>query len=275
MVNAFRAGAIVAVMAAVIGWFMVLRRQTFAGHTLSVVGFPGASGATLLGISAGIGYFAFCVGAALVIAALPRAGQHRQSEESALTGTLQAFLLACGYLFVALYKGFLNGVNALLFGSFLGITNGQVTLLLVVAVAALAGLAVVGRPLLFASIDPHVAAARRVPVRLLSVLFLVLLGAATAEAAQITGALLVFALLVLPAATAQAITARPAVSLPLAVVIALVVTWLGLLTAYYSPYPVGFYVSTFAFGTYCLVRLGRHLVDVTDRRTSALLEATR
>ncbi|HZX02139.1 metal ABC transporter permease [Kribbella sp.] len=274
MVNAFRAGAVVAVMAAAIGWFMVLRRQTFAGHTLSVVGFPGASGATLLGVSAGLGYFAFCIGAALVIAVLPRSGQHRLSEETALTGALQAFLLACGYLFVALYKGFLNGVNALLFGSFLGITHGQVTLLLVVAVVALGGLAVIGRPLLFASIDPQVAAARRIPVRVLSVLFLVLLGAATAEAAQITGALLVFALLVLPAATAQAITARPAASLPLAVAIALITTWLGLLAAYYSPYPVGFYVSTFAFGTYCLVRLGRHLAGVRDRRTGGLLEVT-
>jgi zinc/manganese transport system permease protein len=274
MVNAFRAGAVVAVMAAVIGWFMVLRRQTFAGHTLSVVGFPGASGATLLGINAGLGYFAFCIGAALVIAVLPRAGQHRLSEESALTGTLQAFLLACGYVFVALYKGFLNGVNALLFGSFLGITNNQVTLLSVVALAALAALAVIGRPLLFASIDPHVAAARHIPVRLLSILFLVLLGAATAEAAQITGALLVFALLVLPAATAQAITGRPAASLPLAVAIALVTTWLGLLAAYYSPYPVGFYVSTFAFGTYCLARLGRHLARTRAGRPGGLLEVT-
>lgn len=260
MVNAFRAGAIVAVLAACVGWFMVLRRQSFAGHTLSVVGFPGASGATLIGVGASYGYFAFCVGAALVIAAVPRTGRQSGGEEAALTGTVQAFLLACGFLFVALYKGFLNGVNALLFGSFLGITSTQVTVLLAVAVAALGLLAVLGRPLLFASADPDVAAARGVPVRLLSTLFLVLLGAATAEASEITGSLLVFALLVMPAATAQVLTARPAFSLALAVLIAVAVTWLGLVTAYYSPYPIGFYVSTFAFGGYVLARGGRVLL---------------
>ncbi len=127
MVNAFRAGTIVAVLAGVMGWFMVLRRQTFAGHTLSLVGFPGAAGAVLVGVAASYGYLAFCVAGALVIAALPRARPGGYSEESAVIGTVQSFALACGFLFVALYKGFLNGVNALLFGNFLGITTGQVS----------------------------------------------------------------------------------------------------------------------------------------------------
>jgi zinc/manganese transport system permease protein len=257
MVNAFRAGAIVAVLAGCVGWFMVLRRQSFAGHTLSVVGFPGAAGATLVGFGAVSGYFAFCLAAALVLAALPRAGRHAGGAETALTGTVQAFLLACGYLFIALYKGFLNGVNALLFGSFLGITSGQVLVLLAVAGAALAVLALVGRPLLFASADPDVAAARGVPVRLLAAVYLVLLGAAAAEVGQITGSLLVFALLVMPAATAQTLTARPALGLALSVLFALAATWLGLITAYFSPYPIGFYVSTFAFGGYVLARAAR------------------
>ena len=262
MVNAFRAGAIVAVLAGCVGWFMVLRKQSFAGHTLSVVGFPGAAGATLLGFGASSGYFAFCLAAALVLAAFPRAGRHSGGAEAALTGTVQAFLLACGYLFIALYKGFLNGVNALLFGSFLGITSAQVLVLLAVAVAALAVLALVGRPLLFASADPDVAAARGVPVRLLAAVHLVLLGAAAAEVGQITGSLLVFALLVMPAATAQTLTARPALGLALSVLLALAATWLGLVAAYYSPYPIGFYVSTFAFGGYVLARSGRRLLAI-------------
>src|SRR6476659_2641300 len=98
MVNAFRAGSIVAVVAGLIGWFMVLRRQSFAGHTLAVVGFPGAAGATLVGVSASYGYFAFCVSAAVVIGMIPR---DADGHESALTGTIQAFLLACGFLFAA------------------------------------------------------------------------------------------------------------------------------------------------------------------------------
>jgi zinc/manganese transport system permease protein len=257
MVNAFRAGAVVAIVAGVMGWFMVLRRQTFAGHTLALSAFPGAAGATLIGIAASYGYFAFCVGAAAIIALATHGGRGRAASqassrvsESALTGIVQAFTLACGLLFVALYHGFLNGTTALLFGSFLGITTSQVVTLAATAAAVLAVLAAIGRPLLFASVDPDVAAARGVPARALSVAFLVLLGAAVAETAQITGALLVFALLVMPAAAAQRLTARPAASLLLTVVIGFLVTWAGLTAAFYSPYPIGFWVTSFAFAVY-------------------------
>ncbi|HEY2791442.1 MAG TPA: iron chelate uptake ABC transporter family permease subunit [Micromonosporaceae bacterium] len=255
MVNAFRAGTVVAILAALVGWFMVLRRQSFAGHTLALVGFPGAAAAVWLGIGAATGYFAFCVIAALVIAALPAVGQRGHSEESAVIGTVQAFALAAGMLFVALYGGFLNGINALLFGSFIGISSVQVTTLAAVAVAVLAVLAGLGRPLLFTSIDSDVARANGVPARLLATVFLVLLGATAAEVSQITGALLVFALLVLPPATAQRLSARPAVSIPLSVVLALVTVWLSLFIAYYSPYPIGFWLTTIGFGMYALTYL--------------------
>jgi zinc/manganese transport system permease protein len=168
------------------------------------------------------------------------------------------FAIACGFLFVALYKGFLNGINALLFGNFLGITTEQVAFLGVVAAVSLTVLGVIGRPLAFASIDPEVASARNVPVRALSVAFLVLLGAATAEASQITGTLLVFALLVMPAATAQALTARPVRALALTIVVGLLVTWLGLSVAYYTPFPVGFFVTSFAFAGYVAAQVVRH-----------------
>jgi zinc/manganese transport system permease protein len=253
MVNAFRAGTIVAVVAALIGWFLVLRRQTFAGHTLALIAFPGASGAILVGISAAWGYFGFCLAGALVIAAVPRARARGYSEESAVIGTVQAFALACGFLFVTLYQGLLEGVNSLLFGSFLGITDGQVRTLFWVALAAVGVLALIGRPLLFASVDPDVAAARGVPVRALSILFLVVLALAVGEAAQITGALLVFALLVVPPATAQAITARPLASAVLSVALALLATWLGLAVAYFTDYPIGFTITTVAFAAYVTV----------------------
>ncbi|MFB7631666.1 metal ABC transporter permease [Streptomyces sp. NPDC056149] len=262
MVNAFRAGAITAVVSAVVGWFVVLRRQTFAAHTVSTVAFPGAAGAVLLGVSAVYGYFALCVAAALVIAALRGSGDR---EESALTGTVQAFLLAAGFLFIALYKGLLEGPQTILFGTFLGITSTQVTVLAGAGIGVLAVLALIGRPLLFASLDPQVAAGRGVPVRALSVLFLVLLGAATAEASQITGTLLVFALMVIPAATAQTLTARPGLGLALAALLALAATWLGLTAAYYAPYPLGFFVTSFAFAGYVLARGGHALHAVRGR----------
>jgi zinc/manganese transport system permease protein len=252
MVNAFRAGAIVAVLAGLVGWFMVLRRQSFAGHTLAVVGFPGAAGAVLVGVSATYGLLAFAVAAALVIGLVPASTGRSYSEESAVTGTVNAFALACGYLFVVLYGGYVSGASALLFGSFLGISPGQVVLLLVLATLTLVGLAAIGRPLLFASVDPDVAAARGVPVRTLSVAFLVLLGVAAAEVSQITGTLLVFALLVVPAAAAQAWTARPVVGAALAVLIGVAVVWTSLFVAYFSPYPIGFFVTSVAFSVYLL-----------------------
>ncbi|MFI9271363.1 metal ABC transporter permease [Kitasatospora sp. NPDC052896] len=269
MVNAYRAGAVVGAVSAVVGWFMVLRRQTFAGHTLSVAAFPGAALATLLGVSVSLGYFGFCVAAALVIAALGRRGRSGGAEESAGTGTVQAFALACGFLFLTLYKGLLEGPEALLFGSFLGITSDQVLVLAVVAAVVLGVLALIGRPLLFASIDPEVAVGRGVRVRLLSVVFLVLLGAATAEASQITGTLLVFALMVIPAATAQQLTARPGLGLLLAVLLAVGACWLGLFAAYYQPYPLGFFVTTFAFGGYVLAHLVRWVRESPGRTARA------
>lgn len=260
MVNAFRAGTIVAILAGALGWYMVLRRQSFAGHTLAIVSFPGASGAILIGISAIAGYFAAAIAAAVVIAAVPRSlGGRARSSESAVIGTVQAFALACGALFVSLYGGFLNGLTNLLFGSFLGISSSQVLTLLAVAVLALAALAVIGRPLFFATVDPDVAAARGVPVRLLSTVFLILLGCAAAEVSQITGALLVFALLVMPAATAQQLTAKPMASFALTIGLGLLIVWLGLGVAYFSVYPVGFYITTFGFAGYVLAAAGRAL----------------
>jgi zinc/manganese transport system permease protein len=259
MVNAYRAGTVVAILAGVIGHYMVVRRQTFAGHTLSLVGFPGAAGATWLGVSALFGYFGFCLAAALVIAAVPQRGRGR-SDESAVIGTVQAFALACGFLFVALYKGFLGGTTALLFGGFLGITTRQVDVVAVVGVAALALMVVIGRPLLFASMDPETARAHGVPVRLLDIGYLLLLGATVAEVAQITGVLLVFTLLVLPAATAQQVTTRPGRAMVLSVAIGVLTVWVALGVAFYSPYPIGFWLSSIAFAGYLAASGSRLLV---------------
>jgi zinc/manganese transport system permease protein len=263
MLNAYRAGTIVAVLAAVVGWFMVLRRQSFAGHTLAVVGFPGAAAGAWLGLGISGGYFLFAWGAALVMAVRPASASRRPGEESALIGTVQAFALAAGMLFTSISGGFLNETTALLFGSFLGITAGQVVVLFGVAVVALALLGVVGRPLLFTSVDSDVARAYGVPTGPLGVVFLLLLATSAAEVSQITGALLVFALLVLPAATAQMVSARPAVSLVAAVGIGLITVWSSLFVAYYSPYPVGFWLTTTGFGLYLTARAGRAVLGRT------------
>src|SRR5438552_6299977 len=273
MVNALRAGTIVAVVSAPMGWFMVLRRQPFAGHTLSLVGFPGAAGAILLGLSPAFGYFGFCGLAALVIgSADSQAGTSLYRQESAIIGTVQAMAIAIGFLFVGLYHGNLNGLTGLPFGSFLGITNAQVVALLVVAGCAVVVMGAIARPLLFATVDPEVAAAAGVPVRTLAVGFLLLLGVAVAETAQITGALLVFALLVLPPATAQVMTGRPALGVVLSVALAVGVTWAAVIAAYYTPYPTGAFITTLSFAAYALAR-GARLISERTRSTRPLAAA--
>jgi zinc/manganese transport system permease protein len=255
MINALLAGGVVAVMAGLVGWLMVLRREAFAGHTLSMMAFPGATGAALIGISAAWGYFAFCAAGALAIGRLSGGERRSWSELSASIGAVQATALAAGFLFVSLYGGVLGDLDSLLFGNILGVSDAQVVLLAVVAVLALVALGGLGRPLLFASVDPDAAAARGLPVRALSSSYLLVLGLAVAATSQITGVLLVFALLVGPAATAQAITARPALSLALTVAVSLLVVWLGLGIAYFSVYPAGFFIATISFVLYALARL--------------------
>jgi zinc/manganese transport system permease protein len=269
MVSALESGTIVAVMAGVTGWFMVLRRQTFAGHTLSLVAFAGAAAAGFAGVPVALGYFSVCGLGALALAGFG-GSQRNLSVESAATGSLQALAIALGFLFVSLYHGVLNGLDSLLFGTFLGITSRQVTVLLAVATLAILLIAAVGRPLFFASVDADVARASGVPVALLGFVFLLVLGLSVAETSQVTGTLLVFALLVTPAATAHQLTARPGLGIALSVALAVAVTWLGLALAYFSIYPVGFYVTTLSFALYVLVRVGRTLAHRRRRNVLAL-----
>lgn len=269
MVNALRACTVAAIVAGAVGWFMVLRRQTFAGHTLSVVSFPGAAGATWLGIGALWGYFGFCVASAAVIGLATAQSRRSLSQESALIGVVQAFALGLGFLFVVLYKGFLNETQSLLFGTFLGVTDTQVVVLVCVSGAAALVIATFGRRLLFSSVDSTVAAARGISPGLTGTLFLVTLGVAVAEISQITGALLVFALLVMPAAASQQITARPGVGITVSVGLAVVIAWLGVGLSFYFPdYPTGFFITTVGFAVYVASVVGRAAIEGKRRRVA-------
>jgi zinc/manganese transport system permease protein len=279
MDNALLAGSIVAVMAGLVGWLMVVRREAFAGHTLSMMAFPGASGAALIGIPAAWGYFAFCGAGALAIGRFSGASRSSLREQSASIGAVQAAALALGFLFVSLYGGVLGDLETLLFGNILAISDGQVLVLAAVALAVLVALALLARPLLFASVDPDVASARGVPVRALSTSFLLLLGLAVAATSQITGPLLVFALLVAPAATAQLLTARPMLSLALTILLGLLIVWLGMGVAYFSVYPAGFFISAIACFLYLLARVftalrGRRGARAVAAGAAARVEAT-
>jgi zinc/manganese transport system permease protein len=261
MVNALEAGTIVAVLGAVVGWYMVLRRQSFAGHTLSVMAFPGAAGAALLGLPTTLGYYLACGGAALAMRGARGSIHRSHGIETATVATVQTLGLAAGFLFLSLNNAVLGGTETLLFGTFLGISAGQVLVLLLVAIVALVLIALAARPLLLETIDPELAAARGLPVAALDGGFLLVLAFSVAATSQITGALLVFALLVAPAAAAQQLTMRPGAGLALTVLFALAIVWLGLGIAYFSIYPVGFYVTSLAFAVFLAARLARVVID--------------
>ena len=258
MVNALAAGTMVAVLGAVVGWYVVLRRQTFASHTLSVMAFPGATGAALAGLPTSLGYYLACTIAAVAIGRTDRGGARGLAVESAAIGTVQTVGLAAGFLFLSLSSSVLGGPETLLFGTFLGITDGQLVGLLIITVIVGGGLALLARPLLFASIDREMARVAGLPVAVLDTVFLLMLGLTIAAVSQLTGALLVFALLVAPPAAAQQLTARPVLGLILSILFGLLVVWLALAIAYFSIYPVGFYATTLAFMLYLVTRIVAH-----------------
>ena len=262
MRHAFEAGTVVAVVAGVVGYFVVLRGLAFAGHALSHIGFAGAAGGVLVGAGAVEGLLVFTVGAAAGMGAL---GPRIRGRDVAI-GTVLAFALGLGVLFLSLYPGYANEVYALLFGQILGISATDVTVTLVTGVVTLALLAAVYRPLLFASLDEEVAEARGVPVRPLGIAFMVLLALAVSEAVQVVGVLLIFALLVTPAAIAERLTARPPLAITLSAGLALLFTWFGLVVAYYSPHPVSFFITSIAFATYVAVRAGTWARQARMRR---------
>jgi len=268
MQHAFEAGTIVAISAGVIGYFVVLRGLSFAAHALSHIGFAGATGAVVLGASALAGLLVFTMSAGAVMGTL---GQRLRGRDVTI-GLVMAWSLGLGLLFTYLYQGSAQLAIGILFGQIFGITTqdvvatfvaGSVTVLLVVAVY---------RPLLFATLDEEVAEAKGVPVRGLSIAFMVILAVAVSEAVQVVGVLLIFALIVAPAAIAERFTTRPSRGVLLSAVLAVLFTWAGLTVAYYVPYPVGFFITTIAFTSYILARV---VSDVVARRAAGRPRAWR
>src|SRR6266700_2094881 len=217
MQNAYLAGTLVAIAAGIIGYFMVLRDQSFAGHSLANVGFAGATGAVLFGITPIIGLFLAGLLAAFGIQTLNIAArQNRQSDIA--VGAVFTASLALGYLFIHLSTAeYAGNVYTVLFGNVLGISDSDVGVITWSMLLLIGVFAVIARPLFFASIDPEVAAAHGVPVRALSLGYLVLLALVVAVAVQIVGVLLIFALLVTPAAIAEYVTIRPTVAVLVAI----------------------------------------------------------
>ncbi len=274
MQNAYLAGTLVAITAGIMGYFMVLRSQSFAGHSLANVGFAGATGAVLFGIPPVVGLFLAGLLAAVSIQTLNVAERETRQSDIAVGAVLTASL-ALGFLFIHLATSeYAANVYNVLFGNVLGIRDADIGVIGISTLVLVAVLLFIARPLFFASLDPAVAVASGVPVRLLSLGFLVLLALEVAIAVQVVGVLLIFALLVTPAAIAQYVTTRPAIAVVVAVALALIFTWVGLAVGYFTPYPVGFFITTFAFGSYILVRGGRYIFDRRGRSKRVLVRGS-
>jgi len=259
MRNAFVAGTCIALAAGVVGYFLVLRNQVFTTDALGHVAFTGSLGALVVGIDLLVGLFGSCIAVALAIGTF---GGRGRSRDVAI-GTVFAWVLGLGVLFLSLYTSNRSGSGSgtvgisVLFGSITGLQPSQVVVGSIAGLLTAAITLLIARPLLFVSVDPEVAAARGVPSRTLTMLFLVLVAATVAESVQAVGALLVFALMVTPAAIAQNLSARPWLGIALSAAIAVAVLWAGLVLSFYVSLPVSFFVTALAFAGYLISEVSR------------------
>lgn len=260
MQNAIMTGTIIAIIAGVTGYFVVLRRSAFTAHAFSEIGFAGASGAILLNVPPIFGLLLGSILGGIAIAGLGRRVTNRDTQ----IGIVLAFALGLGLLFISLYNlktgEFSNAAVSILFGEIIGVSSAEVLLTFVAGIGILVAVGFLYRPLLFASLDEDVAEAKGMPMLFLGTAFMLVVAVAVSFAVQVTGVLLIFSLMVTPAATAQYLSRRPQWAIILSVSIALVATWVGLFVAFFTPYPVSFFITALVFGFYLLVRAIRAVV---------------
>jgi zinc/manganese transport system permease protein len=236
MRNALLAGTFIGAACGLVGYLVVLRAQVFAGDALSHVAFTGALVAAAFGVDARIGLFAATIVVAIGMGGL---GERARVDDVAI-GVVFAWILGLGALFLAIFttrSSAGNGTAAVrvLFGTIFGLSLTDAAIAAAVSAAAIAVTVAIARPLVFSSLDPDVAAAQGVPVRLLGLGFLAVLGAVAGEATQAVGALLLLGLLAAPAAAAQRFARSPYIGLALSTALAVAAVWIGLALAYAEP----------------------------------------
>jgi len=250
--HALLAAALVAITCGLIGPFVVMRGMAFAVHGTSELAFTGAAGGLLLGNNPVAGAF---VGA-LVVAGLIGALGNRERERDSTIGVILAFGLGLGVLLLSFYHGFATEATNILFGYIFGVSTGQLLLLGGIGLGAATALLILYRPLLFASIDPEVAAAKGVPVRALGIAFLFILALAVTAAAQIVGTLLVLSLAITPAAAATRWAVSPGKVTALSVAFALFASVGGLLLSLqFSHIKASVFITALSFIIYAITRL--------------------
>ncbi len=249
MMNTWIAATAVAVIAGVTGFFAVLRGSTFAAHAIPNGAFAGAAGASLLGFNPFAGLAVFSVAGALGIAGLSR--RARSDVATALTFVM---MLGVGALFVSWSTEYAQEAYSLLFGEVFGVASDEVLPIVVLGVVSVTAIAVMFRPLMLSSALPEVAEARGLSARWMELAFLVVMALATSMTVPVVGALLMFSLMIGPSAAARSLTARPVLAMGLAVGIALITVWTGIVISYQTNWPLGFFVGAMGAVFYLLGR---------------------
>jgi zinc/manganese transport system permease protein len=258
IVDALVAGSAVAALCGLVGYFVVLRGQVFAGDALGHVAYTGAMAALVAGLDPRVGLFAGTIAFGLLLGA----GSARAADD-VMIGSFFSWMLGLGALFLTYYTVHGSGSNGtanvnVLFGSIFGISTDAARTAVLIAAGAIVVLIVIARPLLFATVDPNVARAVGVPTRLLGMVFLALLGTTVAEATQLIGALLVLGLLAAPPAAAARLTSRPWTGFWLSAVFTIAAVWVGVAIAYAFPVlPVSFAIMSTATAIYAIAALVR------------------
>lgn len=245
MTNAWIVATIVAVIAGVVGFFVVLRGDAFPAHAIPNGAFAGAAGAALIGINSLVGLGSFAVAAALGIGWLGRRGRH-----DVVTALALAMMLALGAAFLSHTTEYSPEIFALLFGQVLGVSTTEILPVVVLALVCLGAIAALYRPLLLSSAIPEIAEARGVRAHRMETMFLVVLALATAMTVPVVGALLIFSLMIGPPAAARALTGRPLPAMGVSTVIALITVWTAIASSYATDWPIGFFVGIYSAAVY-------------------------
>jgi len=247
--HALIAGSLAAILGAIVGYFVIIRNVGFAAHALAHIGFAGATGAALLGLSPLEGMLLLTIGSGVFMGA---AGDKVHRSDMAI-GMVLSMALGLGTLFLRLYSGFAGQAKAILFGNIFGVSEGQIVEMVVLSLVSLVGLAVFSRRLLFASTQPRLAEARGLSLPALSMAFMVVLAISVTLASQVVGILLVFTLVIAPAGIALRLCRTFWSGILISVILGLVAVWFGILMDCLTSYPATFWITALFFVLYLLV----------------------
>jgi len=261
MVNAWLVGSIVAVIAGVVGFFVVLRGSAFPAHAIPNGAFAGAAGASLIGVSTLVGLGVFAVLTALGIGSLGRKGHN-----DVATALTLVFMLALGALFLSRSVQYEPEIYSLLFGEILGVSTTEILPVVILGLVCIGAVGVLYRPLLLSSIAPEMGQAKGVGAVRMEISFLLVLALATTMTVPVVGALLIFSLMIGPPAAARAVTDRPMVAIVLSTCIALVTIWAAIAISYVTDWPIGFFVGMFGAASY---GIGRGWASLRHRKNQA------